>query len=212
MRDLLPIGSKPWMQLEVVYNPSERVFSTVEAPQGKKVVMYSGALGLRYGLGDLVEAFSRIKGKEYELWLCGAGNARKMITDYAKKDDRIHYLGVLARNEVLALQKQATVLVNPRHKTEEYTKYSFPSKTMEFLASGTPVIMSHLDSIPDEYDDYIFYFDDESVEGMKNLIESVCEKPREELREFGLKASEFILSQKTSTIQAKRLYDFLSMS
>ena len=38
--------------------------------------------------------------------------------------------------------------VNPRQNNEEFTKYSFPSKTMEYLASGVPVVAYKLDGIP----------------------------------------------------------------
>mgnify|MGYP003303651866 CR=1 FL=1 len=44
------------------------------------------------------------------------------------------FTGKIDRSQVLALQRSATVLVNPRRNNEEYTKYSFPSKTMEYLA------------------------------------------------------------------------------
>lgn len=210
MREKLPIKSKPWIQLEGIYNHKDLDQMVQMNCEGKKVVMYSGMLGLRYGIGDLVEAFTKIQGSEYELWLCGHGNACEMIARHSKEDQRIKYFGVLERDVVLAMQRQASVLVNPRHKSELYTRYSFPSKTMEFLASGTPVIMSHLECIPKEYDEFIYYFDDESIQGMKDKIESVCNKPKEELAEFGRKASNFILSQKNSYVQAKRLYDFLN--
>lgn len=212
MKSRLPIGTKPWIQLEGIYNPKDNIVKPLGLTINKKIVMYSGALGLRYGVGDLVESFVRINDESFELWLCGNGNAVGMINKYAQQDKRIKYFGVLDREDVLVMQKQATVLVNPRHSSEEYTKYSFPSKTMEYLASGTPVIMSHLKSIPPEYDSHIYYFDDESVEGMKNKIEEICNKPIEELEVFGEKASEFIFSQKTSDIQAKRLYDLLAFN
>lgn len=209
MKDKLPLGNKPWIQIEGIYNPNDHVFSESILKEDKTVVFYSGALSLRYGIGDLVKAFHLIKDDNYELWLCGSGDALPFINNFIELDKRIHYLGILDRKVVLKKQVQATVLVNPRHKSELFTKYSFPSKTMEFLASGTPLIMSHLDSIPPEYDEHIFYFDDESPEGMSSKIVEICEKPREELRNFGKRASDFVLSQKSSYMQAKRLFEFV---
>ena len=54
-----------------------------------------------------------------------------------QKDKRIIYWGVVEQKHVFEMQQQATLLVNPRKGHEEYTKYSFPSKTMEYMASGT---------------------------------------------------------------------------
>jgi len=214
MKEKLPIGDKRWMQLEGIYNPADINNDEEQLTEEKKVVMYSGALDLRYGIGDLVEAFINIDNHDrYELWLCGNGdqNVLSLINKKSEQDNRIKYLGVLERSKVLLLQRRATVLVNPRHKTEVFTKYSFPSKTMEYLASGTPVIMSHLECIPTDYDNHIFYFDDESIEGMRNKIVEICNKPKTELIAFGKSASDFIIKNKTSVVQAKRLYDFLNM-
>ena len=107
------------------------------------------------------------------------------------------------------MQQQATVLINPRSSKGEYTKYSFPSKTMEYLASGTPTIMCHLPAIPQEYDEYLYYITDESAEGIKSKLIEVCEKPQQELEEFGQKAAEFIKTQKNAFVQAQKVKEML---
>ena len=101
------------------------------------------------------------------------------------------------------------MLVNPRNSSEEYTRYSFPSKTMEYLASGTPTIMAHLSSIPKEYDPYIFYLEDESSEGLKQKILEVGAIPQSELDRFGEQAAQFILTKKNNHSQANKLISLL---
>lgn len=39
---------------------------------------------------------------------------------------------------VLKAQSESEILVNPRNDNNEFTKYSFPSKVIEYLGSGTP--------------------------------------------------------------------------
>lgn len=207
MKEHLPIGNKPFTVIEGIYQPENIETKTFEK-DGDKIILYSGNLDSRYGILDLVNAFMAIKDPLYRLWLCGNGNTVNIITSLAASDNRIKYYGVLPRKDVLALQRQATLLVNPRHSTEEYTKFSFPSKTMEYMASGTPTLMSALQSIPNDYKEHLFFFDDESVDGMSKKIQEVIEKPREELNRFGDAAREFILSQKTSVKQCKRIIDF----
>ena len=63
---------------------------------------------------------------------------------------RIEFLGMLPRTDVLELQSKATILVNPRQPVGDFTKYSFPSKTIEYMASGTPLLMYKLPGIPEE--------------------------------------------------------------
>lgn len=208
MTERLPIGDKPWMVMEGIYNTNDNVTNVPKEPY--KTILYTGNLGKRYGILDLLEAFTKISNPNFRLWLCGNGDGLEKIQEIQKRDHRIEYFGILPRNEVLKLQKRATLLVNPRHSYEEYTKYSFPSKTMEYMASGTPTLMSKLPCLPKEYEPYIYFFDDESVEGMKNKIIEICEKSQEELNEFGKKAAEFIHTQKNEIAQTKRIIEFIT--
>ena len=208
MTERLPIGDKPWMVMEGIYNTNDNVTNVPKEPY--KTILYTGNLGKRYGILDLLEAFTKISNPNFRLWLCGNGDGLEKIQEIQKRDHRIEYFGILPRNEVLKLQKRATLLVNPRHSYEEYTKYSFPSKTMEYMASGTPTLMSKLPCLPKEYEPYIYFFDNESVEGMKNKIIEICEKSQEELNEFGKKAAEFIHTQKNETAQTKRIIEFIT--
>lgn len=209
MKERIQIGNNtPWTQVEGIYCNDVQL-GQIEK-ESTKTILYTGGLSKRYGIMDLVEAFSCIEDDNYRLWICGGGDALEEIKQWQLKDDRIQYLGLLSKTEVRALQKRATLLINPRHSTDEYTKYSFPSKTMEYMASATPTLMAHLASIPQEYESHLFFFDDESIEGMKNKIIEVCEKSQSELEIFGKVASKFILEEKNEMKQAKKIVDMIN--
>src|SRR5690606_28854588 len=99
-----------------------------------KTILYTGTLAKRYGIVHLLEAFALIKDQDYRLWICGDGDARDEVNEKVRMDPRITYFSQISRERVLKFQKKATVLVNPRKSEGEFTKYSFPSKTMEYLA------------------------------------------------------------------------------
>ena len=207
MTERLAIGDKSWTVMEGIYQPPMEV---LDFPKDtNKVIFYGGHLDKRYGILDLLEAFIQIKGEDYRLLICGKGDSIPTIQEYAKKDNRIQFLGLISRSEVIGWQKKATVLVNPRHANEEYTQYSFPSKTIEYLASGTPVVMHRLGCMTKEYDSFVFYAEDDSVEALREKLYEVCEKSREELAYFGNKAHEFILSNKTSKAQCMKILDLI---
>ena len=207
MAKSLNIGDKPYIVVEGIYN--SRKDENVNKCE-KKILLYTGKIEKWFGLYDLLSAFTRIDGNDYELWLCGNGDL-SMISEFTSKDDRIKYLGMMPHDEVLNLQKQATLLVNPRHSYDEYTKYSFPSKTMEYMASGTPTLMCKLESIPDEYNEHLFFFDDESVEGMANKIKTCLDLPSAELCSKGIEAALFINNHKSSFIQGERIINFINL-
>ena len=208
MRDKLPMKDKPWVLMEGIFDTA--TISEGIAKRDERVILYCGNLSLKYGIGDLLEAFSGINKDNYRLWICGRGDGEAEIARRVKNDKRITYYGVVNHSDVLALQQQATVLVNPRNSLGEYTKYSFPSKTMEYMASGTPTIMCHLPAIPKEYDDYLFYIEDETVNGIRRKIIEVCEKPQQELDSFGNRASDFIKSQKNAYIQTQKVVKMIN--
>lgn len=195
----------------VVEGISTDAFKDIEAETdtANKVILYTGTLNRRYGIVNLVEAFKKIKGSEYRLVLCGGGDSEDKIAEEALKDSRIIYKGQLKREDVLKLQMGATVLVNPRQNSEVFTKYSFPSKIIEYLSSGTPVIAYKLDGMPDEYDDYIYYVKEDSIETLSDRLVEVCELDKQERVLFGAKAKEFVLSKKNSQVQTEKIIDMI---
>ncbi len=197
----------------VVEGISTSIFNYIKTSKKEysiKYILYTGTLNERYGVLDLVESFNRIDHKDYRLILCGSGDSEEKIEQYAKLDNRIICKGQMKREDVLKLQIEATVLVNPRKNNEEYTKYSFPSKILEYLSSGTPTIAYKLDGIPNEYDDYIYYINGNKHEDIAAKIIEICEKSKEERVKFGQKAKEFVLKEKNNVVQTKKIIDMIN--
>ena len=155
----------------------------------------------------LLQAFARIQNPDWKLVICGFGQAEKTIRE--SSDPRIVYLGRVDRTQALALQRGAMLLVNPRQNNAEFTKYSFPSKTMEYLASGVPVVAYKLDGIPDEYDGYLNYVPDNTPEALAAVITAIGSKSAEERRTMGRRAQAFVTEEKNAKKQAGRILRFL---
>lgn len=202
MADYLKID-KPYCVMEGISSPeASEVQNTIA---DKKIILYTGTLHEKFGVMNLVRAFRTIDSENFELVICGVGDSEEAIKAAAKEDSRIHFLGKLPREQVLELQSRATVLVNPRQNNEEFTKYSFPSKTMEYLSSGVPLVAYKLDGIPDEYDQYIQYVEDDSIESLKKKIVEVCEIPKKEREDMGALGRAFVLTEKNSTAQTRKI-------
>jgi len=176
----------------------------------QKKILYTGALEAFTGIVDFIQAFSRTTDCNYRLIICGLGGIEDQIKQVSLQDSRIDYMGNLPRAEVLSLQKHATLLVNPRKPSVELTRYSFPSKTIEYMASGTPMLGYALDGIPEEYYDYMYIPKDLSVEAMTDAINEILTKSAEELRQFGSLAKEFIRNNKEAHHQVAKVIRFLN--
>ena len=209
MASQLPLQGKKSIVVEGIHSDTKLL---VDDKEIKKTILYSGIISSNYGVFDLIEAFHRIDGDDYQLWLCGScQNKMDVLNKYIRDDHRIKYFGLLQKEQVRKLQRKATLLVNPRHSNEEFTKYSFPSKTMEYLYSGTPTLMCRLCAIPKEYDEFLYYFDDESVDGYKNRIIEVCNLDKNYLQKQGEKARDFIANKKNCYVQAERIFKMVEL-
>ena len=208
MADYMGI-QKPWMVMEgIASSTTPCSFRKTD----KKTILYTGTLHKRFGVLSLIEAFRQISGEEYRLVVCGVGDSEQQIHEHAKQDTRIVFMGQVTRETALQLQQEATVLVNPRQNNEGFTKYSFPSKTMEYLASGVPVVAYKLDGIPDEYDSYINYVTDDSAESLARKLVEICDLDEETRRALGRQGTEFVLKNKNARAQTRRILEFINAS
>ena len=207
MIDRLPNKNIPWMQLEGIFSNS-KIRNTYSKTSGK-TIMYSGSLESKYCIVDLLDAFDMIDNKEYTLYLCGTGNSVETIKQRASKDHRIQYLGQLDHTKVIELQSRVSLLINPRPSKDEYTMYSFPSKTIEYMASGTPVLMTKLKCLPEEYYQYLYFIEPETPKGIRDKIIEIFGKSELERRNIGQRAAEFIHKNKTAIVQADRIISFI---
>lgn len=200
--------TKPYVTIEGIADEKADI-GQEELPDDKKIITYTGTFTKKYGIMDLVYSFMKIQHKNYRLYLCGDGQAKDEILECAKKDKRVVYMGALSRKDALKQQQRSTLLVNPRKGGEQYTKYSFPSKIMEYLMAARPVLCHKLEGIPDEYDDYLLYFKSGDYDQMaKDMIE-VCEKSQDELTKIGKRGREFVLKNKNAKIQAQKILNMI---
>jgi glycosyltransferase involved in cell wall biosynthesis len=175
----------------------------------ERAILYAGTLHRQFGIHNLAAAFRLMKDPEAKLWFCGSGDSEDVVRELCKDDPRATFFGFLDQDQVQQLRKRAALLVNPRTAEGEYTKYTFPSTTMEYLASGKPVVMHKLAGIPSSYDPYLFYPEDNTPEALCHTLQYVLDHPAE-AAEKGRRAQAFVLENKSSTVQGRRVVEFLS--
>ena len=183
--------------------------NTLEEKYKKKVCMYAGMLHKKYGVEKLVKAFLVANVDDSELHIYGDG-------DYAEEletieSDLIKYYGIAPNNEVVEEEMKATLLINPRPIDEEFTKYSFPSKNLEYMVSGTPLLTTKLPGMPEEYLKYVYTFEDETVIGMSKTIKKLLELDARGLYDKGKQAKDYVLQVKNNEEQAKKIIHSLCL-
>lgn len=175
-----------------------------------RIVLYAGAVGTHYGLPNLVEGFRMADLENAQLHIYGSGNYVEALEAIAREDERVFYGGMLLNTEIVAKEQEATLLVNPRPTQEEFVKYSFPSKTMEYMASGTPVMTTVLPGMPREYHPHVFLLRDETAVGIAASLKEVLALSDAELYQKGCEARKFVLEEKNNVVQARKILDMLN--
>ena len=208
MNEVINLNKKPYIVIE---GCSDSNMSDVHNTQKneKKVILYSGKLSEKFGIKLLIEAFKKIKQDDVELWIYGDGEAKNYVSTEAEENSNIIYKGLVSNREVVMAQMQATLLVNPRPTKQQFTRHSFPSKNIEYMASETPMLTTILPGMPKEYYDYVFLIKDESVNGLYKAMSDVLALPTEEIELKGKIAKEFIMKNKNEKVQAEKILEFL---
>ncbi len=199
---------KPYMVMEGIASVGNN--SQTEEKATVRAIMYAGMLHEKYGIVNLLNAYESLSAENTQLWLFGEGTAVDEIKRRAENNPSIKYFGSVPRDEILRYEKSASLLVNPRDANEEFTQYSFPSKTIEYMLSGTPLLTTKLKGIPQEYFEYAFTAENNSAEALAAAIDNVLFQSEAALKAFGGRARRFVCEQKNSKAQAARIIKFIS--
>ena len=173
------------------------------------MITATGTLNEANGVPILLKAFSLLEGEGYRLCMAGRGPLEELVREAATTDSRIEYLGFISSLEVLHVYQRSDVLVNMRVTGSMNTKYFFPGKMMEYLASGTPVITTCTGHTEEEFADFVFLLRDETPQGLAALIRQVANLDSGERRRVGGKAQQYIALNKTWDVQARKVARFI---
>lgn len=210
-------------QMNEIVNPTNKPFMIMEGScenipelksnnSDKKIILYSGSLWRKNaGLEYFTEGFIKANLPDTELHFYGTGEFEEDLKEIEKNHPSIKYMGCITNAEMVQKQAEAFLLVNPRPSNAEFCKYSFPSKTFEYMVSGTPVLMTRLPGIPNEYFQYTYTIDKENADGVCDVLREIVDKRDVELEQKGLQARKFVQENKNNLIQAKRITEFLKI-
>lgn len=169
----------------------------------KKYFLYTGTLDKRYGIRDLIDSYISANVRDNLLVICGDGDDKSYVETMSSHHENVKYMGQLEHSKIKILQKNAALLINPRSNEGEFTKYSFPSKVIEYMNSGVPILMYRLDGFPESYQNY--FYNIESKDDFVNKLSNISAISGEELQLMGAKAKEFVIRQASPIKQVSKL-------
>lgn len=176
---------------------------------GTTIVSYTGALDRRYGVDQLAAAALNVSPKyDIRVRFFGEGDYADDLRKLAEANPRIEFGGRVDLSSSLHAQRASDFLINARDPSDSYTKYSFPSKTLEYLASGVPTISTALPGIPAEYLELLIILKNNEADHIAKTLEQACELTADERRARGERGAAFAKT-KSFSAQAPRIAHFV---
>ena len=206
MADKLHVGNRPYIVVEGITDTKN--IPPKKKERGKKIA-YAGKLVEAFGAKRLVEAFEMIDDPETSLHICGGGELKPYVEEMCQKDSRIHYHGVVPAEKANEILQNADVLVNPRQNDDEYTKYSFPSKNIEYLMTGNAVVAYMLDGIPEVYKEFFVVPSSCATCSLSEAIYFALNESEQEKERKRQKVWRYLAETKEKTSVAKRVVSLL---
>lgn len=207
MATKMGIEDKPYMVSEGFCDSS--IFEDI--PDQKKypgkTIVYGGNLSRLYGIQNLVKGFMQTE-LDAELHLYGAGGDASFIEECAKQDPRIRFFGRVERKTLLIALKKAHLLVVNKPTEDDYSNYSFSSKILEYMASGTPLLTTKVGGMPEEYLRYVYAIEDESIDGISVALTAAMDRVSREQYIFGEKAAQFAIEAKNYRRMTEKILIF----
>ncbi len=157
-----------------VYKPVEDF-----SESNKKIFLYTGKIRKENGVELMINAFKMLNDNDVRLIITGNGNYEGFLSSVSS-DDRIEYKGLVRKEELESLYREATVLLNPRLSIYEENNNNFPSKLLEYLSYGKPIITTKTKGINPIYLDYMYILENENPLELSKLMNETKRIPMNE--------------------------------
>lgn len=170
-------------------------------------ITYIGRLSSSQNVDDLVIEFISCKRNDLRLVLCGKGELEPWIRERAGEDERIILKGFVPNDELVRIIDETSYFISPKKEDGYFSRYSFPSKLIEYMAYGKPVVSYKLSCIPAEYYPHMIFLGEQN-NAYLHFFQS-CSSGDKEHRGIGCSGKKFVLTRKTGFTQFGKIDDLM---
>ena len=172
-------------------------------------IVYAGRLTAENGISLILTAFHRINRSDVKLVIMGEGPLCESVVEAANNDKRIIFLGLVPHSEVLEAYSRADLLLCVRLTELVNTRFFFPSKLIEYMTSGVPVLSTLVSGASFDLAEYVYLLPSETVESLAESLEKIYLTPKEERRQKAAHARIFAKEYFLWKNQARRIKEFI---
>ena len=184
---------------------------TFEKPKEikKPYFFFGGALMEKYGVFNLIKAFKELNRNDIDLYICGHHGDKERIKASIGKANNVKFFGLLPMNKVMEYEANSLASINPRPFSEDLDRFSIPSKTLEYMASGRPVISVRNTILMEKFPKEIIWINSHEVEDIKAALKKVVEMSEAERVKLGEQSKNRVLELYSIESISKVIQPFL---
>ena len=187
----------------------KRWLMTENRPSGKKEIslVYAGSYHRFSGVADLVKSFIAWNPNNTFLNLCGSASPQ-MGRWLSSVHPRVRFHGLLPEAKLERLCAGADVLINPRPNGMAGNEMVFPSKLMDYLSYGLPIVSTWTPGLSPVYRNLLFVPRDEPDGLVGAITNALALEPAKwlKLRE---RIKYFLVTERNSTRMSANLSSWL---
>lgn len=149
----------------------------------KFTIVFAGTLMKFKGTDKLITAVSKMNTQAFELILCGDGPMKEEVEKYSRTFKNINYKGRVASDELKENHFfNADLLINITQVEKKDEDFGFPSKLIDYILTGKPVLTNRFPALPLEFYNFVHVIENIDADGIRVAIENVSKKSEEELQ------------------------------
>jgi glycosyltransferase involved in cell wall biosynthesis len=176
---------------------------------GRFTMVLAGMLTAYNGIPLMLEAMGLTEGEGFRLRVAGRGPLEQAVREAAARDPRIEYCGFLGREQVALLYEESDLLLNIRIAQAIDTSRFFPSKFIEFLATGRPVLTTAFGPAGSQYAGLAFVLEGETAADLAGAVRRLAGMTAAEREARGEAARRYVREHLTWEAQGGRIRRFL---
>ncbi|MDD2284086.1 MAG: glycosyltransferase [Paludibacter sp.] len=176
---------------------------------GKPVILtYSGSYHKYCGIDRLIQFFKSIEDPHLRLHLTGKCDNERLLKLF-RSDPRIHFFGFVTEKMLAKLQSETFAFVNFYLPDDGSTSGKFPSKILEYMSFGKPVLSTETAGVAPEYNKFVSFFDANNPSSFQSALHNLRTLAPEKNADQQQKVFKFLKINKAWSIQGRRLQKFI---
>ncbi len=172
-------------------------------------IVFAGQLSELNGVTLLLDAMRFIGDEDVRVTIMGGGALEQHTRQESALDSRVRFLGPVQHERVIEEYMTADLLVNLRSTAFQTHRYVFPSKVVECLATGVPLLSTRTGHVESEFGEFVFLLDEQTPEALAAKIVEIKAMRAEDRLSVGKSAQRHVMRNKTWEAQVRKIGEYL---